>query len=102
MTFSQTFKRQTCTNFADDNTLSAFGSTIDGLIKVLESKSKLAIEWFKSNEMIDNPRKFQAILLDKRQQNQEVSLQKLMIKLLIPYYLVGAQTDDKLNFNLHL
>ena len=53
-------------NFGDDNTLSAFAATVSGLIKILESESEVAIDWFKKNKMVVNPDKFQAIILVKR------------------------------------
>ena len=52
-------------NFADDNIISAAEGTIENLISTLETASKAAIEWFKLNEMIVNPEKFQAIVLKK-------------------------------------
>ena len=52
-------------NFADDNTLSAFATTFSRLIKILESESKVVIDWFKKNEMVVNPDKFQAIISKK-------------------------------------
>ena len=56
-------------NFADDNTLSAFATTVSGLIKILESESEVVIDWFKINKMVVNPDKFQAIILDKRKRD---------------------------------
>ena len=56
-------------NFADDNSLSAFGSNIKNLKLILESESKAAISWFQSNKMIVNPGKFQGIIIDKKNQN---------------------------------
>ena len=53
-------------NFADDNTLSAWGETVSKLIDTLESESNIAINWFTKNEMIINADKFQAIVLDKK------------------------------------
>ena len=52
-------------NFADDNTISAVEKTIENLISTLEEESQAAIEWFKMNEMIVNPDKFQAIIIKK-------------------------------------
>ena len=51
-------------NFADANTLSAWGETVSKLIDMVESESNIAIDWFTKNEMIINPDKFQAIILD--------------------------------------
>ena len=45
-------------NFADDNTLSAFATTISRLIKILESRSEVVIDCFKKNKMVANPDKF--------------------------------------------
>ena len=56
-------------NFADDNTLSAFATTVQRLIKILETKSEVVIDWFKKNNMVVNLDKFQAIILDKRKRD---------------------------------
>ena len=61
-------------NFADDNTLSAWGETVSKLIETLESESNIAIDWFTKNEMIINPDKFQAIILDKKKSNLKHSI----------------------------
>ena len=52
-------------NFADNNTISASENTIEKLISILEQDSQAAIYWFKINEMIVNPDKFQAIVVMK-------------------------------------
>ena len=52
-------------NFADDKTISAAENTIEKLISTLEQDSQGAINWFKINEMIVNPDKFQAIAVKK-------------------------------------
>ena len=56
-------------NFADDNTLSAFATTVSRLIKILESESEVVTDWFKKNKMVVNPDKFQAIISDKRKRD---------------------------------
>ena len=56
-------------NFADDNTLSAWGEKVSKSIDTLESESYIAIDWFTKNEIVINPDKFQAIILDKRKSN---------------------------------
>ena len=50
-------------NFADGNTLSAWGETVSKLIETLESESNIAIDWFIKNKMIID--KIKAIILDK-------------------------------------
>ena len=53
-------------NFADDNTLSAWGETLSKLIGTLESENNIAIDWFTKNKMLINPEKSQVIILDKK------------------------------------
>ena len=52
-------------NYADENTLTNFGKTLEDLIKKLEHECEVALTWFMNNNMIVNPNKFQAILLNK-------------------------------------
>ena len=49
-------------NFADVNTISAAENIIEKLISTLEQDSQAAIAWFKINEIIVNPDKFQAMV----------------------------------------
>ena len=51
-------------NFADDNTLSAFATSIEDLIEILEKESEVAIKWFKENGMSVNPEKFHGIIIN--------------------------------------
>ena len=48
----------TAHNFADDNTLAYFSTTIQELIASLESECEVALNWFNENKMIVNPGKF--------------------------------------------
>ena len=92
-------------NFADDNTLSAWGETVSKLIETLESESNIAIDWFTKNEMIINPDKFQAIILDKKKSNLTnipLTIDNQTIKSVPSVELLGVHLDDKLNFNLHI
>ena len=57
-------------NFADDNTISSAEVSIEKLLKTLEKESLVATNWFKENEMIVNPDKFQAIIV-KRNSDME-------------------------------
>ena len=53
-------------NLADDNTLSAFAENVSKLINILQSESEVITDWFKKNQMIVNPDKFQVIIIDKK------------------------------------
>ena len=48
-------------NFADDNTLSAVGETIQGLVDIMQHKAESAISWMEENDMIANADKFKAL-----------------------------------------
>ena len=92
-------------NFADDNTLSAWGETVSKLIETLESESNIAIDWLTKNEMFINPDKFQAIILDKKKSNLTnipLTIDNQTIKSVPSVELLGVDLDDKLNFNLHI
>ena len=92
-------------NFADDNTISAAEKTIENLISTLEEESQAAIEWFKMNEMIVSPDKFQAIIIKKNSKMKDsyplnINDQKInsgnCVKLL------GTEIDNKLCFGQHI
>jgi hypothetical protein len=59
------FIKSDLANFADDNSISTAAKTIPDLISILEVESTKAIEWFRNNELIVNPEKFQAIIFKK-------------------------------------
>ena len=60
-------------NFADDSTITCLSSTLSQLIKDLQSEANKATDWFKINNMIVNPEKFQANIIDK---GKKIILQK--------------------------
>ena len=70
-------------NFADDNTLSAFAENVSKLINILQSESEVITDWFKKNQMIVNPDKFQVIIIDKKKgdhTNENVVIDNKQIK----------------------
>ena len=92
-------------NFADDDTLSAWGETLSKLIGTLESESEIAIDWFTKNEMIINPDKFQPVILGKEKSNLTnvpLTIDNQTIKRVPSVELLGIHLNDKLNFNLHI
>ena len=91
-------------NIAYDNTLTTFAQNVGTLISILESESKIAIDWFETNKMIVNPGKFQSIIIDKKKQDHTIETFKIgdkFIEASPSVKLLGVQIDDKLNFNLH-
>ena len=49
-------------NYADDNTLSAVGSSRQEVVECISQESQVAVKWFEDNMMEANPTKFQAML----------------------------------------
>ena len=92
-------------NFADDNTITCTSDSLAELIENLELESNKATEWFKVNNMIVNPEKFQAIIIDRKGQSNNPT------KLVIDgkeinsencVTLLGLEIDSKLSFDKHI
>ena len=80
-------------NFADDNALSAFATTVSELIKT-ESESEVVIDWFKINTMVVNPDRFQAIILDKHKRDhtdEHITVDNQQIKVVSSVKRLGLQ-----------
>ena len=85
-------------NFADDNTLTTFAQNVGTLISILESQSKIAIDWFETNNI-------HSIIIDKKKQDHTKDTFEIgdkVIEASPSVKLLGVQIDDKLNFNLHI
>ena len=52
-------------NFADDNTISSISKEKEALLTILEKYSENATDWFRRNNMIVNPEKFQSMILQR-------------------------------------
>jgi len=96
-------KRSSTTNFADDNTIYAYGNNLEEVIYKLEEDIENALNWFGINRMVANPNKFQLMFLGTR------SKTKLCLKINGKYCvstpsvtLLGIQIDWKLTFNKHV
>ena len=59
-------------NYADDNTLTYFGKTLEYLIKILVHECEVALTCFRNNKMMVNPNKCRAILLNKRKSTDTI------------------------------
>ena len=51
-------KESSTINFADDNTIYAYGDSIDEVKFKLENDIENALHWFEINQMVANPNKF--------------------------------------------
>ena len=92
-------------NFADDNTISSGEVSIEKLLQTLEKESIAATDWFKGNEMIVNPDKFQAIII-KRNSNMEdqytLNIDGNQVNSEKSVKLPGISIDNKLSFEEHV
>ena len=53
-------------NFADDNKISCVSSSLNELISELEKEGNTTTQWFRDSYMIVNTKKFQAIIIDRK------------------------------------
>ena len=53
---------QVC-NFADDSNIYACGQNLDSFVLNIESDMKAAMCWYKNNETVANPKKFQLMFI---------------------------------------
>ena len=89
-------------NIADDNTISAAENTKTKLISTLVQDSQAAIDWFKINEIIVNPDKFQAIVVKKNcrmKDSYAVNINKQTINSENCVKLLGIEIDNTLSFD---
>ena len=92
-------------SFADNNTISAAENTIENLIFTLEQDSQAAIDWFKINEMIVNPDKFQVIVIKKNcrmKDSSALNINNLTIDSENCVKLLGIEIDNTLSFDKHI
>ena len=92
-------------NFADDNTISCTSNDLNDLLMKLESEGNTATQWFKNNSMIVNPEKFQAIIIDRKNQinnPQKLTINNKTITSSNNVTLLGLEIDSKLNFDAHI
>ena len=57
--FFHFIKKSSTTNFADNNTIYAYGKNLSEVIYKLEEDIENALDWFNINGMVANPDKFQ-------------------------------------------
>ena len=91
-------------NFVDDNTISTAFKNTSNLIQTLEKKLETAAEWFNQNKMIVNPDKFQAMLLEKRNENNQfcIKVNNQTIKTTNCVKILGININSELNFDSHI
>ena len=78
---------------------------LSDLLRTLEKESESAVDWFRNNTMIANTDKFQAILMNKRREEQITHKLKIYnneIEATKSAKLLGIEIDNQLSFNQHI
>jgi hypothetical protein len=93
-------------NYADDNCIETHASHLDDLLDILQKESNTAVDWLENNDMIPNPKKFQAIISAKSNSSTLTSI-PIKIKEKIIYSknsvtFLGINLDNELKFDQHI
>ena len=88
-------------NFADDNTLYTCDSSIDNVLLGLNSDIPRVMDWFRSNEMVVNPDKFQVMFLGI-ENSRTILIDNHTITSSETVKLLGITIDRKLTFQPHI
>ena len=91
-------------NFADDNSISAYGASSNEISEKLEDGSKLALKWFENNSMVANPKKFQILFIDgvKNKSFLILNINGKVVNSTETVKLLGLTIGNKLSFNQHI
>ena len=89
-------------NFADGNTIYSCAKSVNDVIENLRSDLKIALKWFKDNQMMANPGKFQSMILSKNTINKSIVIDNKTIESSKSVKLVTLTIDNKLNFGIHI
>ena len=92
-------------NFADGNTISVASKNRNTWIETLKNESESVVNWFRNNNMIVNPDKFQLMLLQKYtkkviQEKLQIDNNEIKSENLVA--LLGITIDNWLSFDDHI
>ena len=91
-------------NLADDNTIFSCDDTFESVASNLEEEDmSQAISWFKTNQMVANPSKFQVMLLGLKTNDDIVlDIGNVSIDFVSSVKLLGITIDSKIKFDQHV
>ena len=93
---------QVC-NFEDNNTIYACGQNLDSVALNIESDMKAAMCWYRNNEMVANPEKFQLIFIGLKDDIRLcIDINSSAVQMTDSIKLLGVTIDSILNFNQHV
>ena len=85
-------------NFADDSKLYNCRETTESVVKNLQSDLKIVLKWFKNNQIMANPGKFQYMLLGK-QKPLKIEIEGFQLESTKSVELLQISTDHNLTFD---
>ena len=89
------------TNYADDTTPYAVGTTMDTLLNSLEKDTKILIKWFRDNYFQLNADKCH-LLISNHSKDILINVEDEIIECSSSVKLLGVTIDNKLNFDEHV
>ena len=89
-------------NFADDKTIYSCAKSVNDVIENLQSHLKIVLKWFKDNQMMANPGKFQFMTLNKNTINKSIVIDNKTIESSESVKLLGLTIDNKVNFGIRI
>ena len=89
------------TNYADDTTPYAVGTTMDTLLNSLEKDTKILIKWFRDNYFQLNADKCH-LLTSNHSKDILINVEDEIIECSSSVKLLGVTIDNKLNFDEHV
>ena len=91
-------------NFPYDNTISSISREKEALLTTLEKESENAVGWFRRNNMIVNPEKFQSMILQRsgKSDAHTIEIDGKKIETTNSVRLLGIHIDNKLTFDDHI
>ena len=64
-------------SFGEDNAISVTFKNLSDLLHTLKKELESAVDWFRNNNMLANADTFQAIIMNKRRENQTIHKLKI-------------------------
>ena len=89
-------------NFADDSTIHSWAKSVNDVIENLQSDVKIALKWFKDNQMMPKTGKFQFMIRRKNTINISIIINNKTIESSKSVKLLGLTIYNKLNFGIHI
>ena len=98
--FLFSIKEAELANFADDNKIYVGSKDLTELLEFLRKECETAINWFKTNNVIVNPEKFQSIIISSSKKDLSkpvLNINGVELTMESSVKLLGIEIDNKLN-----